>query len=232
MLIGMNETAPIPAFEPALYSEAWLRRRADDALHAGPSDSVFDPRTGRAFEQSDFDLNPELAADLGVMDPPRPAAVLVPILKRDPLTMLLTVRTEHLSSHAGQIAFPGGKMDAEDRTPIHTALREAEEEIGLDGRHIEPLGYLDSYRTGTGFRIMPVVAMVNLDFKLELNPGEVADVFEVPLPFLMDPLNHQRHKREWRGRERHFYAMPYGERYIWGATAGIIKNMHERFFRS
>lgn len=212
-------------------NEAWLRSRAASALDRTPSDSIFDPRSGRSWGPSDFDLNPELLADLGAMDPPRQAAVLVPIVARAELTVLLTVRTEHLKSHAGQISFPGGKIDEEDADAAATALREAEEEIGLDRGHVEPLGYLDSYRTGTGFRIIPVVALIRPSFDLVLNAGEVADAFEVPLSFLMNPANHQRHSREWRGRDRHFYAMPYGERFIWGATAGMIKNLHERLFR-
>ena len=121
-------------------------------------------------------------------------------------------------------------MDPEDATAIATALREAEEEIGLDRGLVEPLGFLDSYRTGTGFQVSPVVAVVADTFALTLNRDEVDDAFEVPLAFLMDPSNHQRHSREWRGRVRDFYAMPYGDRYIWGATAGMIVNMHERLF--
>jgi len=207
-----------------------FRRIARERLHQAPSDAIFDPRTGRSWGRSDFDLNPELLADLALMDPPRPAAVLVPVVARTPLTVLLTVRTDHLPTHAGQIAFPGGKVEAVDAGPIATAIREAQEEIGLDARFIEPLGYLDSYRSGSGFHIMPVVALVEPSFSLTPDPSEVADTFEVPLAFLMDPANHQRHAREWRGRQRHFYAIPYGARYIWGATAGMLKNMHERLF--
>jgi len=213
-------------------SEPWFRERAAVGLHHVPSESIFDPRSGRSWAPSDFDLNPELIADLGMMPPPRAAAVLVPVVVHgDNLTVLFTVRTEHLSSHAGQISFPGGKIDEEDTDALATALREAEEEIGLDRSYVEPLGYLDSYRTGTGYRVIPVVALVRLGFSLTLNPGEVADVFEVPLAFLMNTDNHRRHTREWRGRDRHFYAMPFGERYIWGATAGMIKNLQERLLR-
>jgi 8-oxo-dGTP pyrophosphatase MutT (NUDIX family) len=165
------------------------------------------------------------------MGEPSPAAVLVPIIAREELTVLLTQRTEHLAKHAGQISFPGGKIDADDDGPVAAALREAEEEIGLSARFIEPLGFLDSYRTGTGYRIVPVVALVQPQFTLALNVEEVSDAFEVPLAFLMDEVNHQRHAREWRGRQRQFYAIPYLNRYIWGATAGIIKNMHERLIQ-
>ena len=212
-------------------SAPWLRSRAGERLHAAPPDSIFDPRSGRSWAPSDFDLNPDLVADLGVMDPPREAAVLVPIVAREELTVLFTVRTAHLSSHAGQISFPGGKIDETDASVLDTALREAEEEIGLDRAHVEPLGYLDKYRTGTGYCVVPVVALVKPEFTLSLNADEVADAFEVPLSFLMNTDNHQRHSRPWRGRERHFYAMPFGERFIWGATAGMIKNMHERLVR-
>lgn len=213
----------------SLSLEAFLAR-ARAGLYPAPSDAVFDPRTGKAWGRGDFDLNPDLVADLAVMEPPRPAAVLVPIVTRAELMVLLTRRTAHLSTHAGQISFPGGRMDPEDATPIDTAMREAQEEIGLDRRHIEPLGYLDSYRTGTGYRIDPVVALVSPDHTLAINEHEVAAAFEVPLAFLMNPANHHRHEREWRGRRRSYYAMPFGEHYIWGATAGMIVNLHERLF--
>jgi 8-oxo-dGTP pyrophosphatase MutT (NUDIX family) len=166
------------------------------------------------------------------LEPKRPAAVLVPIVARaEGATVLLTKRAEKLRQHSGQIAFPGGKIDETDLSPVEAALREAREEIGLHADHIEPLGYLDTYATGTGFRIFPVVAIVSPPFELSLNEHEVDDVFEVPVRFLMDPLNHQRHTREGsNGVTRHFDAMPYGERYIWGATAGMLKNLYERLY--
>lgn len=207
-----------------------FRNLARERLYAAPSEAIFDPRTGRSWARSDFDLNPELLADLALMEPPRPAAVLVPVVARRELTVLLTVRTDHLPTHAGQIAFPGGKVEAVDSGPMATAIREAQEEIGLKPRHIEPLGYLDSYRSSSGFHIMPVVALIEPSFSLAPDPSEVADTFEVPLSFLMNAANHQQHSREWRGRLRHFYAIPFGNRYIWGATAGMIKNLHERLF--
>jgi 8-oxo-dGTP pyrophosphatase MutT (NUDIX family) len=199
-------------------------------LHAAPSEAIFDPRTGATWARGDFDLNPELLADLVIMEPPRPAAVLVPVVARDELTVLLTQRTENLSTHAGQIAFPGGRMEDNDADAVATALREAREEIGLDPGFVEPLGFLDCYRSGTGFLITPLVALVRPGFTLFLDPSEVADAFEVPLGFLMDPSHHHQHSREWQGRRRYYYAMPYGKHYIWGATAGMIKNMHERLF--
>jgi 8-oxo-dGTP pyrophosphatase MutT (NUDIX family) len=179
---------------------------------------------------SDFDLNPSAFTDWNGPAPARPAAVLVPVIARDNLTVLLTERTAHLAAHAGQIAFPGGKPDPGDSSPIDTALREAHEEIGLSRAYVEPLGFLDIYRTGTGFAVTPVVALVRPDFELTLNPNEVASAFEVPLAFLMNPANHRIDAHTLDGRDRRFYAMPYGERYIWGATAGILRNMHDRLF--
>jgi 8-oxo-dGTP pyrophosphatase MutT (NUDIX family) len=158
------------------------------------------------------------------------AAVLIPILAGSPLRVLLTERTEHLSSHAGQIAFPGGRIDPCDASPMDAALREAREEIALDAVFAEPLGYLCPYRTGTGFIITPAVALIRPGFTVTANPAEVADVFEVPLAFLMSEANHRIESRMWQGTERRFYAMPYGERYIWGATAGIIRSLYLRLF--
>ncbi len=224
---AMTLIQPVPA---SIYTEREFRTRAHSALFHSPSESVFDPRTGRAWSRSDWDLNPEMLADFEVMEPPRPAAVLVPIIARPELTVLLTERTAHLSTHAGQVAFPGGKVEASDIDTVHTALREAEEEIGLSRALVEPLGFLDGYRTGTGFLVTPVVAFVKPDFVLTLDPGEVASTFEVPLAFLMNQANHKHHSRPWRGRERHYYAMPFGDHYIWGATAGMLKNLQERLY--
>ncbi len=175
----------------------------------------------------DDDLNPGLGRFASGL---RHAAVLVPIIARSPLTLLLTARTEHLPSHAGQIAFPGGKVETHDASPLAAALRETREEIALDHAFIQPVGYLPPYRTGTGFIITPSVALVRPGFKLTANPDEVADIFEVPFAFLMNEANHEVHSRVWNGAERHFYAMPYGQRYIWGATAGIIRTLHRRLF--
>jgi 8-oxo-dGTP pyrophosphatase MutT (NUDIX family) len=158
-----------------------------------------------------------------------PAAVLVPIVLRDAgKTVLLTQRTAHLRDHAGQISFPGGRVEDEDASPVHTALRETEEEIGLARCHIEVLGYLPEYRTGTGFRVTPVVGLVKPPFDLTLDPFEVAEAFEVPLDFLLDPANHKEHSLHYRGALRHFFAMPYGDYFIWGATAGMIRSLTAR----
>lgn len=161
--------------------------------------------------------------------PLTPAAVLFPIVQRAAgQTVLLTQRTAHLRDHAGQISFPGGRVEAADQSPIHTALRETEEEIGLSREHIDVLGFLPEYRTGTGFCVTPVVGLVRPPFELALDPFEVAEAFEVPLDFLLDPLNHQRHSLHHRGALRHYFAMPYGEYFIWGATAGMIRSLSER----
>ncbi|MFZ2267170.1 MAG: CoA pyrophosphatase [Azonexus sp.] len=158
-----------------------------------------------------------------------PAAVLFPIVLREAgQTVLLTQRTAHLRDHAGQISFPGGRVEDEDASPVHTALRETEEEIGLAREYIEILGFLPEYRTGTGFRVTPVVGLVQPPFTLALDPFEVAEAFEVPLDFLLDPANHQEHSLHYRGALRHFFAMPYGDYFIWGATAGMIRSLTAR----
>ena len=164
--------------------------------------------------------------------PVRPAAVLIPVVDHPQPTVLLTQRSVHLAEHAGQISFPGGKIDATDASPRDAALREAEEEIGLDRSFVDPIGYLDLYGTGFGFRILPTLARVRPGFKLVVNHSEVDDAFEVPLAFLMNPENHQVHSKEFRGMERSYYAMPFAERYIWGATAGILRVLYERIYLS
>ena len=161
--------------------------------------------------------------------PLRPAAVLVPIVLRQPEpTLLLTRRTDHLHHHPGQVSFPGGRVEEHDRSPIDTALRETEEEIRLLRQHVELLGCLPQYHTGTGFDVTPVVGVVTPPFELVPDEFEVAEVFEVPLSFLLDVSNHQRHRIEVRGRMREYYAMPYGPYFIWGATAGMIVSL-QRF---
>jgi 8-oxo-dGTP pyrophosphatase MutT (NUDIX family) len=162
--------------------------------------------------------------------PIRPAAVLIPIVDHPQPTVLLTQRSAHLNDHAGQISFPGGKIDATDASPLDAALREAYEEIGLGREFIDPIGYLDLYGTAFGFRILPTLARVKPGFRLRINEDEVDDVFEVPLWFLMNPANHQIHAKEFRGIERSYYAMPFAERYIWGATAGILRVLYERIY--
>ncbi|HET7715096.1 MAG TPA: CoA pyrophosphatase [Bauldia sp.] len=210
--------------DDARYSPEGFARLARERLH---HDSA---RAGAALAAlpGDHVLNPGFVRGDA---PYRDAAVLVPVVARDPAaTLLLTLRTPHLASHAGQIAFPGGKIDPSDASPTDAALREAEEEIGLDRAFVTPVGTLDPYLTGSGYRIVPVVAMVDPAHRLTLNPDEVVNAFEVPLSFLMTPENHRRGSREFRGATRYFYEMPFGEHYIWGVTAGIIRGLYERVF--
>ncbi len=202
---------------------ARARARLDLDVPPGLTDATLTPKRG------DHDLDPMTVA-IAKVRPIRPAAVLVPIVARDEPMVLLTQRTAHLKDHAGQISFPGGKIDKADASPLAAAVREAEEEIGLAADRIEPIGYLDLYLTTFGYRIVPLLARVAPPFALTLNTDEVDDAFEVPLAFLMAPENHQRHARDWNGLTRHFYAMPFGERYIWGATAGILRNLWERIY--
>lgn len=155
-----------------------------------------------------------------------PAAVLVPLVLRDDLSVLLTRRADHLHHHPGQISFPGGRVEEGDASPVATALRETYEEIGLDAAHVELLGALPDYVTGTGFRVTPVVGLVSTPFELALDAFEVAEAFEVPLSHFLDPTNHQRHSLQVEGRTRHFHAMPYGDYYIWGATAGMLMSLY------
>ena len=199
---AMMQLATSPDLSP--FTEAGFRALARRALEPPQCARA---QLGAAAGPSDFDLNPELAAEAGPGGG-LPAAVLVPVVARPELTLLLTLRTGQLSAHAGQIAFPGGKVEAFDAGPLAAALREAEEEIGLKPALVEP------------------------SISLALNTREVVEAFEVPLSFLMDARNHQVHARAIGGSERRFYAMPYGERFIWGATAGILRNMHQRLFRS
>jgi len=159
---------------------------------------------------------------------PKPAAVLVPIVRRESPTVLLTRRASGLNRHSGQIAFPGGRVDEADAGPLAAALRETEEEIGLDRSFVRPVGYLDPYLSGSGYLIQPVVGVVEPGFALALNPVEVAGAFEAPLAFLLDEGNHELHACEWSGRLRQYYAIPFGDHYIWGVTAGILRNLFER----
>jgi 8-oxo-dGTP pyrophosphatase MutT (NUDIX family) len=178
--------------------------------------------------RGDRDLNPDWTERPAVL---KPAAVLAPIIMRpEGWTMLFTQRAEETPAHPGQVSFPGGRVHADDGSPLETALRETEEEIGLARAFIEPIGAWDRYETGTGFRITPIVGLVEPGFSLMLDPREVASVFETPLAFLLDPANHERREAEWRGARRAYYAMPYEDRFIWGATAGMIRALYERLY--
>lgn len=205
--LPVDAVAGEAALAPERLTPHWLRQHftAQPVWQAEPADESRPELAGRA---------------------PRAASVLIPLVARsEGLSLLLTRRTEHLSAHAGQISFPGGSVEARDTSAIDTALREAEEEIGLARVHVDVLGTLPDYLTGTGFCVTPVVALVTPPFSLQADPGEVAEVFEVPLAFLMDGLNHQRLSVQLPAGRRSFYAMPYGEYFIWGATAGMLRNL-------
>jgi 8-oxo-dGTP pyrophosphatase MutT (NUDIX family) len=203
----------------ARFSAEDFQRRVRDRLAVDPGDPV-----------GDHTFNPDIAEMFEGIER-RAAAVLVPIIHREPeATILLTRRTEGLSNHAGQIAFPGGRIDPEDEDAVAAALREAEEEVGLSRDYVETLCLAPEYFTASGFRVAPVIAIVKPGFTLVPNPAEVDSVFEVPLSFLMDPANHRRNSRVWQGVTRYFFEMPYQERYIWGITAGILRILYERLY--
>lgn len=185
-----------------------------------------------AAGSSDFDLAPDIKSALPPNRRLRPAAVLVPLIRRDHgLSVVLTRRAATLKHHPGQIAFPGGKIDATDSSAPDAALREATEEIGLPRGHVRILGSLDTHETVTQFAVEPIVGMVERPFHPTLDPREVADAFEVPLGFLMDPANLQVHSRTWQGRVRSYYVIPYGPHYVWGATARILKGFSDRLLK-
>ncbi|HTT84381.1 MAG TPA: CoA pyrophosphatase [Rhizomicrobium sp.] len=177
--------------------------------------------------RSDYDLNPDLhratAHELV------PAAVLVPVVRRADPTVLFTRRTEHLARHAGQVSFPGGQLDPDDESLVAAALRETREETGIDPGLVDVAGFLDPYETGTGFAILPVIGVLEEGFSLVPNPREVAEIFEVPLAFFLEPANCERGTGEWQGRQRVFYAFRYKQHYIWGATASILVSFRDRF---
>jgi len=203
---------------PADQLRPWITSRLDPPDGAHPTDI-----------HSDYDMNPD--ARPGQPLPLRPAAVLAPLVMRETgLTVLLTRRADTLRQHTGQIAFPGGRCDPGE-TFIETALREAEEEIGLDRSFAEVAGLLTPYETVTAYRVIPVVAFVRPGFTLTLNKAEVAEAFEAPFDFLMNTANHQRQSRETpSGERRYFYAMPYEDYYIWGATAGMLRGLYQRLY--
>jgi 8-oxo-dGTP pyrophosphatase MutT (NUDIX family) len=200
------------------------RARLTLDVPAGLTDPHITPKRG------DHDADPVMEK-IAMVRPIRPAAVLVGIVDHGEPTVVLTQRAQHLPDHAGQVSFPGGKIDKSDASPLDSALREADEEIGLERSYVQPIGYLDLYMTTLGYRIVPVIARVTPGFTLTLNESEVDAVFEVPLSFLMDQNNIKRQSRDWQGMTRHYYAVTFGERYIWGVTAGILRNLHDRIYR-
>lgn len=208
--------APLPALDAARLTAEFVRERL---------------RTQPDWQPEQTDESRLIDASLKL----REAAVLVPLVQRDGgLTVLLTQRNASLSQHAGQVSFPGGGREVFDRDMVDTALRETMEEVGIDARHIEVVGRLPDYITGTGFHVSPIVGLLAPDFTLQPDPSEVAEVFEVPLAFLMNPANHQMRELRWEDRVRRFYAMPYrspaqsdgGYHFIWGATAGMLRNLY------
>ena len=218
-----------------VYSASHIPTRGDHDLNGGEvfdlgDEGRGDDEGGRGEDITDSESTAR-APQTEPLKVPKPAAVLVPIIERaHGLSVLLTQRHKNLNSHGGQISFPGGKVDASDPSPLDTALRESYEEVGIRREHVEVLGYCDDYQTVTGFRIVPVVGLVSSETELVAEPGEVALIFEVPFDFLMCAENHRRDSLVWQGKRRHYFAMPYETHYIWGATAGILKNLHERLF--
>lgn len=209
---------------------------AHDGLVAVPPERLQLPELRARFLRPPVDWHIEQQSDRillpGVASEPRPASVLVPIIDRPggPV-VLLTLRTTHLRQHSGQVAFPGGRVDPRDRDVVHTALREAHEEVGLDPRLVEVVGSMPEYTTGTGYRVTPVVGLVDRKAIVVPEPGEVAAAFEVPLAFLMDPRNHERRRYDIDGVTRTFFAMPWGPPdgepyFIWGATAAMLRNLY------
>jgi 8-oxo-dGTP pyrophosphatase MutT (NUDIX family) len=215
-----------PVFDPSQVPvsgiDTHLPKVSDTALH---------PVAMRERFRNPPEWMPEMVAESRFSDKvPTAASVLIPLVMRDQLMVLFTQRTTRLSSHSGQIAFPGGKVDPTDTDATHTALREAEEEIGLRQDQVEVIGVLPIYTTGSAYIVTPVVGLVNPRASIAMNADEVADVFEVPLSFLMNPANHRHHAFDWAGDTRHWLSMPYQEvaqeRFIWGATAGMLRNLY------
>lgn len=211
-----------------LSAETQFFRLATARLSLDVPQELTDPHA--VLHHDDDGADPAVMAAIAAMPASRMAAVLVPIIARAEPTVLFTQRTAHLADHAGQIAFPGGKIEPADASPAAAALREAEEEIALDRRFIEPIGYLDIHITPSGYRILPTLACVREGFSLRVNRDEVDDTFEVPLAFLMEPKNYKRENAEWNGLITSVYAIAFNDRKIWGVTAGILRNLWERIY--
>jgi 8-oxo-dGTP pyrophosphatase MutT (NUDIX family) len=204
--------------------ERLARRRPGRRGFGGTADPI-EAAEVREATRGDHDLNPGETPPSAAL---RPAAVLVPLIEHEGgWSVLLTQRTAHLSAHAGQISFPGGRIEAADTDAVAAALRETEEEVGLARDHVSVIGRLDTYVTGTGFEITPIVGVIAPPYQLTIDPYEVAEAFEVPLSYVLDPRNHNRTERESAGRTRVFFVLPYEGRNIWGATAGMLVNLAE-----
>ncbi len=218
--------ATLPSFDPRQVPV-----RAVDLHLPKPHPDSLTPQAIVARFARQHVWTPEFRKEAKFIDrAPAHASVLIPLVQRERLHVLLTLRPTHMNSHSGQIAFPGGKADLEDVDAVATALREAQEEVGLEPQFVEVLGTLPVYTTGSAFIVTPVVALVQPSVHLQVNADEVADVFEVPLDFLMDPANHRHHVVDWAGEQRSWLSMPYSdggtERFIWGATAGMLRNFY------
>lgn len=199
-----------------------LKRRVDTAKIADPLGLETAVHGDRFIDPSIEEFQP---------DEYRDAAVLVPVFEKDREPhVLMTVRTAHLSKHAGQVAFPGGRMDEGENSPLITALRETEEEIGLAADFIDPMGMFAPYLSVSGYRIVPVIAQVRAGFTLKANPHEVESIFDVPWSFLMSAENHTREQRDWKGKTRTYFSMTWKNQYIWGVTAGIIRSLHSHLY--
>jgi 8-oxo-dGTP pyrophosphatase MutT (NUDIX family) len=204
--------------------ERLARRHPGRRGFGGSADPVEAASFRRAL-RGDHDLNPGMTPPSTAL---RPAAVLVPLVDYPAgMSVLLTQRTAHLSAHAGQISFPGGRIEEDDPDAVAAALRETEEEVGLPRDRVQVIGRLDTYVTGTGFEITPIVGIIAPPFPISIDPFEVAEAFEVPLAFILDRRNHQRIERDVGAHSRSYFVLPYQERNIWGATAGILVNLAE-----
>lgn len=235
MASSSDKPLPLPSFDPRQVPVSGV----DTHLPAVPQERLTPVALRQRFETPPR-WQPEVRQEPRFADrPAAPAAVLVPLVQRPAgLSVLLTERSPDLSTHSGQIAFPGGRVDTQDPDVVHAALRETQEEVGLQRRYIDVIGQLPTYTTGTRFIVTPVVGLVREGFQLQPNAAEVAQAFEVPLAYLMDPAHHRRHRFVWDGQVREWFSMPYAdpverqpEHFIWGATAGMLRNLY-RFLQA